>query len=207
GAPTFTAQPTATQTVFEGATVTLTVAAAGGAPLFHQWGLNGVPIPGATSPTLTLTNVTYADDGTYACAVSNSCGLAVSAAAKVVVHSCTLVLGPTGQPRGVRVQNFSNHPFAHYFVAVSFNTNNITMPGQGNFGGLFIPYADVFLQFNTMQLPFVGQLDAFGDSFWQTPPNEGLLPGVIIHAVTHLFDPLQPYPPIGRSNVSTFTVL
>ena len=39
-------------------------------PLFYQWSQNGVPIPGATNATLTITNVQPADAGVYLARVS-----------------------------------------------------------------------------------------------------------------------------------------
>ena len=57
-----------------GATVILTVTAAGTAPLSFQWRLNGVNVPGATSATLTLSNVQTPNSGNYTVVVSNSAG-------------------------------------------------------------------------------------------------------------------------------------
>jgi uncharacterized repeat protein (TIGR03803 family) len=60
-----------TNSAIAGTTATITVAAMGTAPLSYQWKFNGVDIPGATSATLTLTNITAANAGSYTVVVSN----------------------------------------------------------------------------------------------------------------------------------------
>ena len=59
--------------VGQGATVSVTVAATSeGGELSYQWSMNGVDIDGGTSDTLTLTNVSDVDEGTYSVSVSVS---------------------------------------------------------------------------------------------------------------------------------------
>lgn len=57
----------------------------GGVALVNGVGASGSTISGATTPTLTITNVRPGDAGAYDCIVSNSCGGAVSEAAALVV--------------------------------------------------------------------------------------------------------------------------
>ena len=57
-----------------GNTVTFTITATGTPPLFYQWYLGSAPISGATSATLTLTNVQVSDSGNYSVVVSNAFG-------------------------------------------------------------------------------------------------------------------------------------
>jgi hypothetical protein len=83
-APSITTQP-ATQTVTPGGTASFTVAAAGSAPLSYQWSFKGVPIGGATSATLPLSNVTSAQDGAYVVTVTNSAGTVSSDPAFLIV--------------------------------------------------------------------------------------------------------------------------
>ncbi|HEX3728372.1 MAG TPA: glycosyl hydrolase family 28 protein, partial [Opitutaceae bacterium] len=71
--PVITTQP-ASQLVAAGATVTFTVAAASTAAPTYQWSKNGAAISGATSATLTLTNVQAASAGGYAVTVKNATG-------------------------------------------------------------------------------------------------------------------------------------
>jgi hypothetical protein len=77
--PNITGLP-ANQTKVVGQTATFTVVASGATALSYQWKTNGVDlvnggsISGATSPTLTITNVQKADAGTYTVAVSDVAG-------------------------------------------------------------------------------------------------------------------------------------
>jgi alpha-tubulin suppressor-like RCC1 family protein len=82
--PTISMEPT-NLTVLAGATVNFTVTANGNPPPGYQWEFNGTPIPGATSATLTLTNVTVAQAGSYAVQVSNSAGSVLSSNAVLTV--------------------------------------------------------------------------------------------------------------------------
>lgn len=60
-------------TVSSGGTIALTVNATGGS-LSYQWLLNGTNIAGATSPTLTLTNLDAMAAGTYSVIITNLAG-------------------------------------------------------------------------------------------------------------------------------------
>ncbi len=73
-------QPDSVSTNF-GRTVRFSVDADGSWPISYQWRLNGAPIPGATNTTLTLTNVSFAQEGAYSIVISNAYGSAVSAEA------------------------------------------------------------------------------------------------------------------------------
>ena len=60
------------QTALAGSSVTFTVAATGTGTLSYQWMKDGAALPGATSASLTLTNVQAAQMGSYACQVTDS---------------------------------------------------------------------------------------------------------------------------------------
>ena len=83
-APSFTSQP-ASQFVLAGGTAVFNAAAAGTATITYQWNRNGIPIPGATSTTLTLTNVQSTNAGSYTLTASNSVGGAVSSPAILTI--------------------------------------------------------------------------------------------------------------------------
>jgi hypothetical protein len=68
-----------------GATVTFFALAEGPPPLRYQWRLNGVDLPGATSPELILTNVQPAQAGEYTLRVTNSFAAVLSASARLTV--------------------------------------------------------------------------------------------------------------------------
>jgi uncharacterized repeat protein (TIGR03803 family) len=92
--PTFTAQPIS-QTCVEGMTVTLSVTVAAGQPFSFQWRENGTnladggTISGSATSTLTFSNVTGANSGTYSVIVSNSLDTVASANAVLTVLPVT----------------------------------------------------------------------------------------------------------------------
>ena len=78
------------------------MAAAGTAPLSHQWQKNGVNIAGATAPSYTTPVTTASDSGsTFAVVVSNTVGTATSAAATLTVSAApvgpSITTSPTNQ--------------------------------------------------------------------------------------------------------------
>ena len=79
-APAITTQPTAVA-VTAGGSVTFSVVATGTAPVTYQWRKDGVNISGATSATLTRSNLAAADAGNYTVVVTNSAGSTTSSAA------------------------------------------------------------------------------------------------------------------------------
>jgi hypothetical protein len=81
---TIQTQP-ATTTVIETGVISLSVAAQGTPPLQYQWTHAGTNIPGATSATLTLTNVPLDAAGEYQVTVSNAAGPVPSAVATLTV--------------------------------------------------------------------------------------------------------------------------
>jgi N-acetylneuraminic acid mutarotase len=72
-APVITSQP-ANVTVAAGGNASFTVAATASGTLSYQWRKNGTAISGATSSTLSLTNVSTTDAGSYDCVVTNTVG-------------------------------------------------------------------------------------------------------------------------------------
>ncbi|MCP5516166.1 MAG: VCBS repeat-containing protein [Verrucomicrobiales bacterium] len=71
----------------QGASFSFTVEADGTPPLTYQWFFNGQPIPGATTPVLTLEDVQPSDVGSYSVSVANSVGETVSQAVALAVLS------------------------------------------------------------------------------------------------------------------------
>jgi hypothetical protein len=66
-------QGPASQTIFVGESAVFSAVAMGG-NLSYQWSFDATPITGATNNTLTLTNLSLADAGTYSVVVSNTIG-------------------------------------------------------------------------------------------------------------------------------------
>jgi endonuclease/exonuclease/phosphatase family metal-dependent hydrolase len=83
-APYIITQPE-NQAVAEGATATFSVLAAGTAPLNYQWQFNGTNLNGATGDSLTLTNVSSANAGSYRVIVSNAVDVVASDSATLTI--------------------------------------------------------------------------------------------------------------------------
>ncbi len=82
--PSFTTQPQS-QTAVVGGTVTFTVTASGSPTPTYQWMKGTAAIAGATSATLTLSNIQLTDGATYAITATNSAGSATSTGAVLTV--------------------------------------------------------------------------------------------------------------------------
>ncbi|MDQ1256869.1 MAG: hypothetical protein QG656_1469, partial [Candidatus Hydrogenedentes bacterium] len=76
--------------VSEGDSHTFTVVAADGQPPYsYQWRKGGVAIPGATSASLTLDDLTAGDSGAYSCVVTDQAGSLTSNNAQLTVQALT----------------------------------------------------------------------------------------------------------------------
>lgn len=83
--PVIITQP-ANETSFEGFSATFNVLASGTAPLLYQWQFDTTNIVGATNSALTLSNLTYAEAGTYSVIISNALGFTNSSNAVLTVN-------------------------------------------------------------------------------------------------------------------------
>ena len=77
-----------------GSNIVFTVSARGSAPLRYQWRLNGIPLPGETSPTLVRNNVQFADDGVYDAVVSNPINSAIASARLTLLIAPVITFRP-----------------------------------------------------------------------------------------------------------------
>ncbi len=77
--------PPPSQTVAAGTNLVLSVSASGTGPLTYQWFYNGAAIGGATSSSLSLSNLLVANSGLYGVTVSNPIPAHASASAVVTV--------------------------------------------------------------------------------------------------------------------------
>ena len=134
--PSISTQPT-NLTVIPGQYATFTVVADGSQPLSYRWYFNDIssPLAGATSPTLTLTNVQPADAGNYFVIVSNASATVTSSNAVLTVNT-----GPAApvfilQPVSVTVRQGDDAAF----TAAAVGTEPITY--QWNLSGAPVPDA------------------------------------------------------------------
>src|SRR5439155_3299980 len=91
----------------------LSVVANGSPAPLYQWRRNGVNIPGAVYPTLTLTNPTPTSGGSYHVVVANRLGAINSDIAEVIVNASTLAFA----------DNFSNRVSRSSFSSVRMGDN------------------------------------------------------------------------------------
>ncbi len=84
-APSIVTQP-ASQAYYAGTTVTFAASGINGnSPFSYQWQFDGTNLAGATTPSLTLSNVTLANAGTYQLFVTNPVGVTASSNATLEV--------------------------------------------------------------------------------------------------------------------------
>lgn len=100
-APVGIASQPQSQTNFPGNNATFTVTASGSAPYFYQWQFNGSDIVGASSSSLTLTNIQLASAGNYTVIVSNLVPSAITSSVAVL----TVTLGKPAIVTGARNYN------------------------------------------------------------------------------------------------------
>ncbi len=129
---TITSQPMG-QSFSLGGGVALSVGATGGgAGLFYQWQHGGTNLIGATSPTLTLTNLAATNAGTYRVIVSNTAGVTVTSQdANLLFYgdlkfiASTVLAGPVGQQFRVDYADVVTIGTTNWLVLT-----NITLPSS-----------------------------------------------------------------------------
>lgn len=124
-APSITTQP-ASQTVLAGTNVSMSVKVTGSTPLTYQWYFTGNAISGATSDTLTLTNVQSANAGSYTVTITNVFGSVTSNGATLTVNQSPSI---TTQPASLSATAGTSASFS----VVASGTSPLTY--QWAFGG------------------------------------------------------------------------
>jgi hypothetical protein len=133
---------TPAQTAVAGDTVSFSLTAVG-ANLTYQWRFNGVAIPGATSSTLTLTNVQPVSDGTYSAVIYNSAGSGTLFSGS----NLTVVLNPNAPSGGTAAPQITTQPASQAVLAGTTATFTVGATGipaptyQWTFNGVAIPGA------------------------------------------------------------------
>jgi hypothetical protein len=108
-------------TVVVGESAALSVGAYGGS-LVYQWSFNSVPISGATSSTLTLTNLQLTQSGTYSLLITNSVGI-------INLSAVVTVLPP------ILRNEWSFNESSGTNAIDSISASNITLLGSCSLGG------------------------------------------------------------------------
>jgi hypothetical protein len=111
--PVITSQPSS-KTLLAGGSPQLAVTASGALPLSYQWTSNTVKIPGATAPTLVLSNTTTASSATYSLTVTNVFGS---------TNTQPIVLTFLAPPAGYLARIMADNPTALWRLA---ETNGLT---------------------------------------------------------------------------------
>ncbi|MDE3067237.1 MAG: immunoglobulin domain-containing protein [Verrucomicrobiota bacterium] len=146
-APLIVIPPTNTA-VAAGQTATFSVQASApsGTSLLYQWQFNSANLPLATNASLTLTNVTRADVGSYSVTVSDNAGATNSGPAMLTVYdSAAAVLGPVARTDSGFVLSVSGVPGYRYVVEASTNLSD-WVPLQTNTAPFYFsdPNASLF---------------------------------------------------------------
>ena len=108
--PTISTQPQS-QAVNAGASVTFSVAATGSPAPSYQWRKDGGDLAGATSSSLTLSNVQSSNAGTYTVFVSNTAGNVTSNGATLTVNAVAATPVFTVQPMSQTIVSGSTVAF------------------------------------------------------------------------------------------------
>jgi hypothetical protein len=163
-APVVTAPPQS-QTVNAGGTVTFSVVFTGTAPLSFQWRKDGAALAGATSATLTLSNLTAANAGTYSVVITNAAGSVTSSGAVLTVGGLSRISNLS-----VRTNLASGQTLVVGFV--TSGAKNLLVravgPSLGSVFGLTNFYADPKFTINNSQGTVVDQNDTWAPSLSAT---------------------------------------
>jgi len=132
-APVISINPIAQQAILVGSSVSFSVTASGLPEPTYQWRKNGVPISGATNPTLTIASAQAIDSGSYTCVVTNVAGTVVS-------DSATLIVNPPSAPQLTLDGLYESAPGASLTVsAIPSAGFPTTFTYQWYFNGFLIP--------------------------------------------------------------------
>jgi alpha-tubulin suppressor-like RCC1 family protein len=142
-------QPPVGLTANAGRSVTLQGSAVGAQPLSYQWLLNGTNVPGATSPSLVISNVQLGSVGNYQLFVSNSINTALSLSAPLTVISnsaLTFLSAPAGQTnyQGSKVTLgaavLGSGPVSYqWYYSTNIQNNFTAVPGANSDSLVFDP--------------------------------------------------------------------
>lgn len=138
-----------------GTTVTFSSEGEGVANVQYQWYFNGVNIEGATNATLTLINVSAADEGSYQVIISNSAGSVTSDAATFTLVTPPVITALT-QPTN-QLAFYQANPVLYVTVSAPGQSNGFPLSYQWQFDGTNIAYYA-----NTASYTFIADTNSAG---------------------------------------------
>ena len=188
-APVFIAQPVSVH-VYAGDSASFSGATVGTQPISYQWTKNTVPISGANTNSLNLTNVQQSDAGTYNLVASNSVGSTTSSNAALAVTVRTPPLLPN-----IPTNQFNVTDFGAVGDGVTNNAaaiqSTITAAAAAGGGTVEIPAAGplstylsgpIILSNNVnLEIDSGAMLQMLPRSSW--PGNATFISGTILHDV------------------------
>src|SRR5205085_12299151 len=95
--PSIVSAPPSVYGTNAGSNVTFTVVAGGTSPFGYQWRSNGTDIAGATTPSLSMTNLVLTQSALYSLAVSNAYGATTTSVTLMVLIRPVITNNPTAQ--------------------------------------------------------------------------------------------------------------
>jgi len=118
-----------------GSNATLVAAGAGSVPLGYQWNFQGVPLPGATNQSFTISNASFSHAGDYAVTVSNLAGMVTSRTAVVTLVYPPAIISlsgadvPSGGSATVPVSIVANGNENSLAFSLSYDTSRLKFSG------------------------------------------------------------------------------
>ncbi len=116
--PPFPADPPVNRVVPTGSEVSLRMGATGARPLYYQWRFNGVELPGATAPILTIPNFQAGNAGLYDVRIANAAGMVTTLPALVNIwllinNQPSVQVVPAGSTAVFSVTAFGSAPITY----------------------------------------------------------------------------------------------
>jgi hypothetical protein len=153
-------------------TTFVTAASSINSALSYQWRFNGVNIPGATSPTLTVTNVQLESEGLYSCAISDSVDTVETVGARLTPWIAPAVVQPpvgqviaAGSDFTMSVE-VSGHPppFGYSWRRGSVVISSNNTPARRSFATLNSTSAGLILTNNILASNYTMRLVVFNEA-------------------------------------------
>ena len=184
------------QVVVQGASVVLSIAATGTAPLTYQWRKNGSNIAGATLSTYVFTSIGSEDAGVYTVAVSNIAGTVTSSSANLTVNTPPIVVG---QPQSQMVGQGSSATLS----VIASGTSPLGYQWRKN-GANVSGAVSATLTLNNIQSGDLGTYDVVVKNVAGSMTSNGAVVGFAPIAPVIVFQPLDQSVIMGAA--ATFSV-